>query len=221
MTRIIHSERDSIHLIFQEVAACHPTKPAVCCAGFSSSAVARLNELPHPFDDGADSPLSLEFFTFQELFAMSTAVAVALNLCTPSDTVSYVGSSPGPTEAASCHEQGQPAPGELSEEVVLVLMDEGVGVVAAELGILQAGCAFAPVDPTWPAARIRFIARDCRARRAIALRSPLLLLRVCFCLCLCFRCCCFLLAGRERCYSSCAARRRRRVRNKPVASLSK
>ena len=164
----------NVHSIIEAVASLHPSKPAVCCAGFtSSSALRRPDEdrkaaLPPPFDDGAPSPLSCEFISFRELSAMSAAVAAALSARQPRPACG--GAPRDETSAATAAPDPPPARDELAEEVVLVLMDEGVGVVASELGVLRAGRAFAPVDPAWPAARIRFIARDCRARRAVVSR---------------------------------------------------
>ena len=50
------------------------------------------------------------------------------------------------------------------EPKVVVLVEEGVGLVVCELGVLKSGGAFVPVDPTWPRDRQVFIIRDCGAR---------------------------------------------------------
>ena len=50
------------------------------------------------------------------------------------------------------------------EAKVVVLVDEGVGLVVCELAVLIAGGAFVPVDPNWPPQRLAFIVRDCDAR---------------------------------------------------------
>ena len=50
------------------------------------------------------------------------------------------------------------------EAKVVVLVDEGVGLVVCELAVLMAGGAFVPIDPNWPPQRLAFIVRDCDAR---------------------------------------------------------
>ena len=63
------------------------------------------------------------------------------------------------------------------EPKVLVLVEEGVGLVVCELGALKAGAAFVPVDPNWPAERQAFIARDSCSRVILLPRAHAEVLR--------------------------------------------
>ena len=53
--------------------------------------------------------------------------------------------------------------GELSGRTVIVCMGRRMEYVAAEIGILMCGAAFAPVLPEYPQERIKFIQEDCQA----------------------------------------------------------
>ncbi|MCR5845529.1 MAG: amino acid adenylation domain-containing protein [bacterium] len=44
-----------------------------------------------------------------------------------------------------------------------IIMDHGVEMIAAILGVLRAGAAYVPVEPSFPDARIRFMMQDCQA----------------------------------------------------------
>jgi non-ribosomal peptide synthetase component F len=46
------------------------------------------------------------------------------------------------------------------ERVVAVLMERGIGLVVALLGVLKAGAAYLPVDPGYPAERVAFMLAD-------------------------------------------------------------
>jgi len=39
------------------------------------------------------------------------------------------------------------------EPKVVILVEDGVGLVVCELGVLKSGAAFVPVDPNWPPER--------------------------------------------------------------------
>ncbi|MGD0561048.1 MAG: amino acid adenylation domain-containing protein, partial [Streptosporangiaceae bacterium] len=54
------------------------------------------------------------------------------------------------------------------EDLVAVLMDRGVDLVVALLGILKSGAAYLPVDPDQPAARVRRILDSARPRLLVA-----------------------------------------------------
>jgi len=57
------------------------------------------------------------------------------------------------------------------ETNVVVLLEEGVGLVVCELGVLKSGASFVPVDPNWPAERQAFIVRDCQASAVLLPRD--------------------------------------------------
>src|SRR5262249_35843801 len=40
-------------------------------------------------------------------------------------------------------------------------------VIAGLLGILRAGCAYVPLEPSWPRERLRFMAEDCGIRLVV------------------------------------------------------
>ncbi|WP_160716661.1 non-ribosomal peptide synthetase [Chitinophaga solisilvae] len=61
-------------------------------------------------------------------------------------------------------QQLQVQPGEL----VALMTERSIHLVAGILGILKAGAAYVPVDPSYPADRVRYILDDCRARVLIA-----------------------------------------------------
>ena len=52
-------------------------------------------------------------------------------------------------------------------EIVGVCLPRSPGLVAALLGILKAGCAYLPLDPSYPAERLSFILGDSGARRVV------------------------------------------------------
>jgi amino acid adenylation domain-containing protein len=53
-------------------------------------------------------------------------------------------------------------------EYVVVLMSRSIELVVAELGVLKAGAAYVPIDPTFPAERIAFMAEDSGSRVVLA-----------------------------------------------------
>ncbi len=55
-----------------------------------------------------------------------------------------------------------------AESPVLVLMERSAELISVLLGIVKAGGAYVPVDPTWPASRIGFTARDVGAVLVVA-----------------------------------------------------
>ena len=54
------------------------------------------------------------------------------------------------------------------ESVVAVVMERGVGLVVALLGVLKAGAAYLPVDPGYPADRVGFMLADARPAVVLA-----------------------------------------------------
>jgi pyochelin synthetase len=57
-------------------------------------------------------------------------------------------------------------------DLVAVLLPKGWRQVVAVLGTLGAGAAYVPIDPGWPAERIRFLLEDTGARAVLADRPP-------------------------------------------------
>src|SRR6185503_14361918 len=57
------------------------------------------------------------------------------------------------------------------ESLVAVLLDRSVELVVVLLGILKAGAAYVPLDPSYPQERIDDILRDSQARLLITRRS--------------------------------------------------
>ena len=51
----------------------------------------------------------------------------------------------------------------LPDTPIGICMDRGVGMIVAIMGILKAGCAYIPIDPTYPADRLRFMMDDALA----------------------------------------------------------
>jgi len=51
----------------------------------------------------------------------------------------------------------------LPDTPIGICMDRGVGIIVAIMGILKAGCAYLPIDPTYPADRLRFMMDDALA----------------------------------------------------------
>ena len=54
------------------------------------------------------------------------------------------------------------------EDVVSVLIPRCEWMVLASLGVLKAGCAYQPLDPTYPAERLNFMMKDAGAKLLIA-----------------------------------------------------
>jgi len=54
------------------------------------------------------------------------------------------------------------------EEVVAILIPRCEWMVIASLGVLKAGCAFQPLDPSYPKERLNFMIQDTQARLLIA-----------------------------------------------------
>ncbi|WP_228002531.1 amino acid adenylation domain-containing protein [Nocardia australiensis] len=65
--------------------------------------------------------------------------------------------------AARLHELGASG-----NECVPVVLARSTDMLVAILGILRAGCAYVPLDPDYPAARIRTVLSDCAARFVVA-----------------------------------------------------
>ncbi len=60
------------------------------------------------------------------------------------------------------------ARGLANEDVVSVLIPRCEWMAIASLGVLKAGCAYQPLDPTYPAERLNFMMKDASARLLIA-----------------------------------------------------
>ena len=55
-----------------------------------------------------------------------------------------------------------------NEDVVSILIPRSEWMVLASLGVLKAGCAYQPLDPSYPAERLNFMMRDAGAKLLIA-----------------------------------------------------
>ena len=60
------------------------------------------------------------------------------------------------------------AAGLKSEEVVSILIPRSQWMVIASLGVLKAGCAYQPLDPSYPSERLNFMMKDANAKLLIA-----------------------------------------------------
>lgn len=58
-----------------------------------------------------------------------------------------------------------------SEDLVITKIDRGAELVISQLAILKAGAAYVPVDPSYPAARIEYIEKDCNSNITIDLKK--------------------------------------------------
>ncbi|MEV4236399.1 amino acid adenylation domain-containing protein [Nocardia sp. NPDC049737] len=65
--------------------------------------------------------------------------------------------------AARLHELGA-----TGNECIAVVLPRSSDMLIAVLGILRAGCAYVPLDPDYPAARIETVLADCEARFVVA-----------------------------------------------------
>ncbi|MEV5836836.1 amino acid adenylation domain-containing protein [Nocardia sp. NPDC052112] len=65
--------------------------------------------------------------------------------------------------AARLHELGA-----TGNECIPVVLPRSTDMLIAVLGILRAGCAYVPLDPDYPAARIETVLTDCEARFVVA-----------------------------------------------------
>ena len=64
--------------------------------------------------------------------------------------------------------QGQGARSKGQEDVVSVLIPRSEWMVIASLGVLKAGCAYQPLDPSYPKERLNFMMKDASASLLIA-----------------------------------------------------
>ena len=55
-----------------------------------------------------------------------------------------------------------------SEDVVSILIPRSEWMVVASIGVLKAGCAYQPLDPSYPAERLNFMMKDASAKLLIA-----------------------------------------------------
>lgn len=80
------------------------------------------------------------------------------------DAMTYAELDAGANQVARKLHDGGVGPGDR----VAVLMERGSGLLVALLGILKAGAAYVPVDPGYPAERIRFLLADSRPAAILA-----------------------------------------------------
>ena len=55
-----------------------------------------------------------------------------------------------------------------NEDVVSVLIPRCEWMAIASLGVLKAGCAYQPLDPSYPAERLNFMMKDANTKMLIA-----------------------------------------------------
>ncbi len=115
---------------------------------------------------GGAAPTSMPEVTLAELFAAQAGLTPdAVAVASEGVQVSYAW-----LDAAAGRLAGVlVAAGVGPESVVAVVMDRSVELVIAMLGVLQAGAAYLPVDPGYPAERIAFMLAD--ASPAVAIVS--------------------------------------------------
>ena len=56
----------------------------------------------------------------------------------------------------------------LNEDVIPILIPRSEWMVIASMGVLKAGCAYQPLDPSYPAERLNFMMKDADAKLLIA-----------------------------------------------------
>ena len=71
-------------------------------------------------------------------------------------------------EQSECIAQYVQSLGLSHEDVVSVLIPRSEWMVIASLGVLKAGCAYQPLDPSYPAERLNFMMQDANAKLLIA-----------------------------------------------------
>ncbi|MDG9723032.1 non-ribosomal peptide synthetase [Streptomyces sp. DH41] len=120
-----------------------------------SSTAARRRELAKWNDTGADRvrPTLVEMFR-EQARARPDAVAVVDD----HRTLTYRETA----ELASQLAHHLVERGLTAEQVVGVCLERSADMVIGLLGVLQAGCAFVPLDPGWPAARRAVVIQDAR-----------------------------------------------------------
>ncbi|WP_438036960.1 amino acid adenylation domain-containing protein [Sorangium sp. So ce204] len=112
------------------------------------------------FDDGAGNVTSL---TYRELNRRANQLAhTLLGLRAPgAPGAPGPEAAPGPDEGALARtDEGALAP----EDRVAVCMYRSIEMIVALLGVLKAGLAFVPLDPTYPTERLAFMLEQARVR---------------------------------------------------------
>ncbi|MGW8065263.1 amino acid adenylation domain-containing protein [Streptomyces ziwulingensis] len=130
-----------------------PDRPLGTIGPFS--AAARLRELAEWNDTGADRvrPTLVEMFR-EQARARPDAVAVV----DEHRTLTYRETAELSGQLAHHLVERGLAP----EQVVGISLERSADMVIGLLGVLQAGCAFVPLDPHWPAARRAVVVEDAR-----------------------------------------------------------
>jgi non-ribosomal peptide synthetase component F len=62
---------------------------------------------------------------------------------------------------------GLVAAGAGPEDRVCVSLDRSIDLVVAILAVLKAGCAYVPIDPSYPSERVRYLLADSGAHIAV------------------------------------------------------
>jgi amino acid adenylation domain-containing protein len=58
-----------------------------------------------------------------------------------------------------------------SEDLIGIMLDRSIDMIVVMLGILKAGCAYVPIDPTYPEERIQFMIEDSACRLLVDLNE--------------------------------------------------
>jgi len=105
-------------------------------------------------------------YTYKEVDELSDKLAAYINR--PAPVLNDL-DTPSASRLHRFAVEGNPASTSLpSEDVVAILVPRSEWMVIAALGVLKAGCAYLPLDPTYPEERLMFMMKDAGARLLIA-----------------------------------------------------
>ncbi len=111
----------------------------------------------------------------ERIAARAAASPNAAAISTPDESITYAELMRRADHVARYLLAGRVAPGDL----VGVCLDRGPALVVALLGVLRAGCGYLPLDPEYPAARLRFMLQDSDAAAVFSTPAKLAGLPAC------------------------------------------